>query len=92
MGGVKVGTEVVLGKTCDVWEIKNMKSKTWVWKGVTLKTQASMPNMDMTIMATKFEDGVAIPPDKLKIPSDVKITEGVDMKKMLEGLKAKKKN
>jgi hypothetical protein len=92
MGAVKIGAEVVLGKTCDVWEIKNMKSKTWVWKGVALKTQTSMPNMEMTITATKFEDSVAIPPDKLKIPSDVTITEGVDMKKMLEGLKAKKKN
>lgn len=92
MGGVKIGTEVVLGKTCDVWEIKNMQSKTWVWKNVPLKTQVNMANMQMTMIAIKFEDGAAIPADKLKIPSDVTITEGVDMKKMLEGLKAKKKN
>ncbi len=92
MGGAKIGTEVVLGKTCDVWEIKNMQSKTWVWKNVPLKTQVNMANMQMTITATKFEDGATIPPDKLKIPSDVTITEGVDMKKMLEGLKTRKKN
>lgn len=92
MGGAKVGTEVVLGKTCDVWEIKNMQSKTWVWKNVPLKTQVNMANMPMAMIATKFEEGASIPADKLKVPSDVTITEGVDMKKMLEGLKAKKKN
>jgi len=92
MGGVKIGTEVILGKTCDVWEIKNMKSKTWVWKNVPLKTKVSMPSMEMTITATKFEEGAAIPADRLAIPSDVNITEGVDMKKMLDGLKARKKN
>jgi len=92
MGGVKIGTEVVLGKTCNVWEIRNMKSKTWVWKGVPLKTQVSMPSMEMTITATKFDEGAAIAADKFKIPSDVTITEGVDMKKMLEGMKTRKKN
>jgi hypothetical protein len=92
MGGVKIGTEVVLGKTCDVWEIKNMQSKTWVWKNVPLKTHVSMPSMEMTIIATKFEEGVAIPADKLTIPSDVKINDAGNVQKMLEGLKAKKKN
>jgi len=92
MGGVKIGTEVVLGKTCDLWEIKNMKSKTWVWKGVPLKTHVSMPSMEMTIMATKLDEGASITADKFAIPADVKITEGVDMKKMLEGLKTRKKN
>jgi hypothetical protein len=92
MGGAKIGTEAVLGKTCDVWEIKNMQSKTWVWKNVPLKTQVNMANMQMIITATKFEEGASIPTDKLKVPSDVTITEGVDMKKMLEGLKTRKKN
>jgi len=92
MGGVKIGTEVVLDKTCDVWEIKSMQSKTWVWKNVLLKTQVNMANMQMTMIATKFEEGASIPADKLKVPSDVTITEGVDMKKMLEGLKTRKKN
>jgi len=92
MGGVKIGTEVVLGKTCDVWEIKNMKSKTWVWKGVPLKTQVSMPSMEMTIMATKLDEGAAIAADKFTIPSDVKINDAGNMQKMLEGLKTRKKN
>jgi len=92
MGGAKIGTEVVLGKTCDVWEIKTMQSKTWVWKNVPLKTQVNMANMQMTMIATKFEEGASIPADKFKVSSDVTITEGVDMKKMLEGLKSKKKN
>lgn len=92
MGGVKIGTEVILGKSCDVWEIKNMKSKTWVWKGVPLKTHVNMPSMEMTIMATKIDEGASIAADKFAIPPDVKITEAGDMKKMLEGLKTRKKN
>lgn len=92
MGGEKIGTEVILGKTCDVWEIKNMRSKVWVWKGVTLKTQVTMPNMEMTIMATKIDEGASIAPDKFAIPTDVKISEAEDMKKMLEGLRTRKKN
>lgn len=39
MGGQKVGTEQVAGKTCDVWETKGLGSKSCVWRGVTLKTQ-----------------------------------------------------
>ena len=35
MGGEKVGTGKVLGKTCDIWEIKNMGTKTWNWNWIT---------------------------------------------------------
>lgn len=87
MGGVKIGTEEVAGKLCEVWEVKNLQSKSWVWKAVTLKVQVKMAGMDVTKIATRFEEGAAIPNDKLAIPPDVKITEGVDLKSIRERMK-----
>jgi hypothetical protein len=87
MGGVKTGTEEVAGKLCDLWEIKNLQSKSWLWKVVTLKVQVKMAGMEVTKTAVRFEEGVAIPNDKFAIPADVKISEGQDVQKALERLK-----
>jgi hypothetical protein len=87
MGGKKIGTESLLGKTCDVWEIKNLGSKTWIWSGLPLKTETNMMGMQMTIAATKIQEEVAIPKEKLQIPAGTKITEGTDPMKALEMLK-----
>ncbi|HLG18038.1 MAG TPA: hypothetical protein VJH03_26590 [Blastocatellia bacterium] len=87
MGGVKTGSEEVAGKMCDVWEVKNLGSKSWVWNSVTLKVQTKMAGMEITSTATRFDADASIPADKFAIPSDVTITEGADVKKALEGLK-----
>ena len=92
MGGVKIGTEQVAGKLCDVWEVKNLNSKSWLWKAVTLKVQVKMAGMEVTKTAARFEEGVAIPNDKFAIPADVKISEGQDVQKALERLKKAKGN
>lgn len=87
MGGQKIGTEAVAGKDCDVWETKKLGSKSWVWKGVTLKSQLSMGGMQVNSSATRVDENAIIPADKITIPSDVKITEGPDVKRVLEGMK-----
>ena len=87
MGAQKTGTEEVAGKMCDVWEVKNLGSKSWVWKSVTLKVQVNMAGMEMNNTATKFEEVASIPEDRFAIPSDVTITEGPDVKGPLEGMK-----
>lgn len=86
MGGEKTSSEEIAGKMCDVWEVKKLGSKSWTWKSVTLKIQAKMGGMEMTTTATKFEEA-SIPADRFAIPSDVKITEGPDVKDLLEGIK-----
>lgn len=91
MGGVKTGSEAVAGKTCDVWEIKKLNTKSWVWNWVPLKTQVGMAGMMITSTATKFEEGASVSDDKFAIPPDVKITQGQDVKKLLEGIKKGKK-
>ncbi len=42
MGGKIVGEEQILGKNCQIWEISNMKTKTWIWNGIVLKSETSM--------------------------------------------------
>ena len=91
MGGEKVGTEEVAGKSCDVWETKNLGSRSWVWRGVTLKTQIAMGGMQITTTARRFEENATILADKFAVPSDVKITEGQDVKRVLEGIREKTK-
>lgn len=75
MGGEKIGKEELLGKMCDIWEIKKIKTKIWIWKGITLKSATNMAGMNMDMVATKFAESLKIPSDKFKKPSDVKITD-----------------
>lgn len=92
MGGRKVGTATVLGKTCDVWEIKNLNAKSWIWQGVTLKTEVNMMGQMMTSEAVRVQDGVSISEEKLMLPKGVKITEGVNPMDMLKNLRKKPGN
>lgn len=92
MGGRKIGTETVLGKPCDVWEIKNLNAKSWVWQGVTLKTVVNMMGQMMTTEAVRLQDNASIPEEKLTLPKDVKITEGANPMDMLKNLRKKPGN
>lgn len=73
MGGEKIGQETVLGKSCDVWEIKQLGSKTWVWNGVTLKTKVDL-GMQMNSIAVSISE-TDVPDEKFEIPSDFVIQE-----------------
>lgn len=90
MGGKKIGIEQVAGKTCDVWEVEKLGSKSWVWKSIALKTQVKMMGMEMGSVATKMQEGGSIPQDKFVIPAGVKITEQ-DLNKMFQQPKTKSK-
>lgn len=92
MGGRKIGTETVLGKPCDVWEIKNLNAKSWVWQGVTLKTVVNMLGQMMTTEAVRVQDNASIPEEKVTLPKDVKITEGANPMDMLKNLRKKPGN
>lgn len=66
-GGKLVGHENILGYKCEVWEW--MGSKIWVYKGVTLKAEASMMGIKMTEEATKAQFDVAVPSSRFELPS-----------------------
>ena len=91
MGGEKSGADTVAGQPCDVWVLKQMGSKSCVWNGVTLRTEATMGGMQITSRATRFQANAAIPADKFSIPGDVKISEGPDVKRLLENIREKTK-
>ncbi len=76
MGGKKIGTETLLGKDCDIWEIKKLMSKVWVWKSIPIKSEVNMMGMNITQIATSVEVDISVSPDKFKIP------EGVEFKDM----------
>jgi len=74
-GGKKIGTETVAGKECDVWEIKKMNAKTWVWKALPLKFEMNGMGMKLGMVATSIQENVDIPAEKLAVPEGIKITE-----------------
>lgn len=85
MGGKQIGSESFMGKNCEVWEIKNLGSKSWIWNGLMLKTEVNMMGQQITYTATKISE--AVDAKKLQRPTNIKYTEGEDPMKMLEQLK-----
>ncbi len=87
MGGKKIRTEEFLGRQTDVWEVKQMGTTTWVWKGVTLKTITDFMGMKVSIVATKISESF----DKKKVQKPTNIDykdmgDPMDMlKKMRQG-------
>jgi len=88
MGGKKVGEENLLGKPCEIWELKSLRAKSWIWQGVTLKTTVDFAGQSMVTEAVSIDDKAKISADKLTVPAGVKITEG---KNPLDSLKRIKK-
>ena len=73
IGAVKIGTEDVLGKVCDVWQKSYPYSKAWMWKGIALRKDQDVAAMGVVTEAIEIQENVSIPEDKVTIPSDVKV-------------------
>ena len=73
IGAVKVGTEEILGKTCDVWKKSYPYSMAWMWKGIALRKDQDVAAMGVITEAIEIQENVSIPEDKLAIPSDAKV-------------------
>ena len=94
MGAAKVGTEKLLGKNCNIYEMKDFGTRVWVWKGVALKTKMDFMNMQSTVIAKSFKENAKIDSAKVTLPSDAKIVdapqaaqvEDVDMQKVREAM------
>ncbi len=89
MGARKVGKGVIAGKNCDIWEIKDMGTKTWVYNGVGLKVETGFAGMKIVQEAKSAKFNVAIPAGKLKLPANATITEGPDISDIMKGLRRK---
>lgn len=55
MGGVKNGTEEVLGKECQVWEMKSMMSRIAVWNRLAMHTVTDMGIVKEEMIATRVD-------------------------------------
>ena len=66
MGGKKVGTDTVLGYSCDKWEV--MGSKQCMYKGIPLKIEIDVMGMKSVETATKVEFDVSLNNDDFKLP------------------------
>jgi hypothetical protein len=85
MGGVKTGTETLLGKKCDIWKIEKLMSTIWIWKTIPLKTEVKMMGMNVTNIATSVEVDIAVSPNEFKIPAGVefKVTNNIDINSLM---------
>jgi hypothetical protein len=81
----KVGNETVLGKNCEVWEIRKLNSKVWIYEQVPLKMEVDMLGKT-TYTATKFEANASVPSSKFEVPKGIKITELTDQPKNMDEL------
>jgi len=75
MGGEPIKMEEVRGKTCEVWEIKAMGKRFWLWEGIMLKAQTERGIIHTTQEATAILEG-QISEDKFMIPADIQFIEG----------------
>jgi len=75
MGYEIIGQETISGRECDIW--KQGKSKIWVWKGLTLKSQVGK---DVEIATSvKIDEGVD--PKMFEVPEgyEVQVIGAADM-------------
>ena len=76
LGAMKIGTEVVAGKKCDVWEMPNINMKIWLWEGFTLRNTTKIPGLsEINLVAWDVKMDIPVPEDKFRIPLGANITE-----------------
>ena len=68
-GGEIVGTENVLGNKCEV--VKLMGAKCWIYKGVTLKSEARILGIEAIETAAKFDKNIYVSGPKFTPPSGI---------------------
>lgn len=76
LGGQKVGEEPVVDLACEVWEVKRLAAKFWVWKQIVLKREPKIAT-EKTILreAVRVTTGQKIPEDKFELPGTIKIQD-----------------
>ncbi len=66
MGGKKIGTDKVLGYSCDVWNL--MGTKQCMYKGIPLRVETNVMGLKNTEVATKAEFDISLSKDDFKLP------------------------
>lgn len=66
MGGKKIGTEKILGYSCDVWEL--LGGKQWIYKGVMLKMEMTTLGIKTVTEASSAKFDVSVADSHFKLP------------------------
>ncbi len=70
--GERVGTEVILGKECTVWEIASLNTKVWMWKGVNLREEAELMGVKVIKEAVEIDFSTRPAREELIVPKEAK--------------------
>ena len=87
MGGKLTGSENILGRKCEIWNLDQYKTKSWIWNYITLKMATELPNMKTYSEAVKIQENAKIPESVFQYPKDFKV---YDMNKQQKPTKGKK--
>ena len=81
LGGKKLGTEEILGKTCQIYSMmqEGAEQKLWVWKNMLLKMSAEQNGMVMGMEVKSMEETNNFPDGIFDIPADYNITDEPEM-------------
>jgi len=79
-GGMIEKREKILGRECEVWNTPQANTKTWYWKGITLKTFQEMGSKDLNMVATSIHENVEIDPARFELPENTTLIDGPSMK------------
>jgi hypothetical protein len=75
-GGKKVGTEKILGKECNIYQLteNGVETKVWIWNNMFLKTVASQNGMAMKLEAVEIKETANFPSGTFEIPKNIKFS------------------
>ncbi len=77
LNGQKLGQESFMGKSCEVYEV--MGAKSWIYKGVVLKTTAKMMGIEANETAIDFSENLDVNENRFKPVSDIDYQETDDL-------------
>lgn len=84
MGAERTGSEEVAGLPCEVWEIPIGNSKSWIWNGVTLRTESRMGPLTTSKVAVRVEQNPDFDAEHFAVPADWEVVE-LDLGRVLGG-------
>lgn len=79
----KIGTENLLGYNCDI--ISVMGAKSWIYKGVILKSDANVMGIHTVETAIKFDKNITVPVSKFTPYKGVTYTDVQEMEALYYG-------
>lgn len=80
-GGRIVGQETLMGYECDIIDVFGTRS--WIYKGVALKTEASILGISIKEMAVKFDKNANVPASRFEPPAGIHYASMDDMDRNL---------